>query len=70
MKGKGIQVSNTAFRDGWERTFRGNDKQPHLLEKMRAAAEELERNSEIPSLLDSLRDVNSYSKEELKEIAA
>jgi len=48
MKGKGIQVTNKAYRDGWERTFR--------------------KDSEIPSLLDSLRDVNSYTKEELKEI--
>ena len=46
MKGKGIQVTNKAYRDGWERTFR--------------------KDSEIPSLLDSLRDVNSYRKELLK----
>ena len=63
MKGKGIQVTNKAYRDGHERTF----KKPTLLEKMRTATDELERNSEIPSLLDSLRDVNSYTKEELNK---
>jgi len=46
MKGKGIQVTNKAYRDGWERTFR--------------------KDSEIPSLLDSMRHISTYSKEELR----
>jgi len=49
MKGKGIQVTNKAYREGYERTF----KRPTLLEKRRAVADELERNIESLSSLDS-----------------
>jgi len=43
MKGRGIQVTNKAYRDGWERTFR--------------------KDSEIPSLLDSVFETNHFISE-------
>jgi len=32
MKGKGIQVTNKAYRDGWDRTFKKDSEIPSLLD--------------------------------------